>query len=176
MKAQHHNGKGIANELKDRYMITEKELRKITNKMPLNNSKLTALERTNGDLKKNIGTLETTISNMKIAHDKMVEFMKEHVTEHKLTNAKINILYENRYGDKDPKIVHISRLTATNVTMKTFESYSAQLETAKSMKQPESNVQTLFSSQDTITQDLKLISEASFQTREYINIMLINQQ
>ena len=82
-------------------MIIDKGLRAITYKITLDDSKITALERTNDYLKRKVGTLKTTVSNMKKAHDKLVEMMNEHVVEHKNTNAKINILFANKYGDQE---------------------------------------------------------------------------
>ena len=57
-------------------MITDKGFISITDKFTVDDSKLSTLDRTNGDLKKKIGTLESTISTMKTAHDKLIELMK----------------------------------------------------------------------------------------------------
>ena len=142
LKARHHFGKGIAHELSSIEEITEKGLRTITDKMTLDASKLTSLERTNDDLKKKVGTLETTISDLKTAHDNMVELLKGQVTEHKTTNAKINIQYSNGYGDKPQTFVTLSGITVENATKRDFDSHKATIETAKSIMDLQSDVST----------------------------------
>ena len=113
---------------------------------------------------------------MKTAHEKMVRLLKEQMEEQRQPNAKINMLYSNRYGDADPSTIPISGITTEDVTKQTYANKNAQLETTHSIKQLESNVTTLFNSQADITQDLKLMTEASHHTRDDINIMLINRQ
>ena len=79
--------------------------------MLTNSQKIYALERTNGDLKKKVGTMALTFSKMQESHDKLVELMKELVAKHKNTNAKLHLLYENRYGDVNPASVPLSGIT-----------------------------------------------------------------
>ena len=85
---------------------------------------------------------------MQTSHKNLVELMREQVAEHKTTNAKINILYANIYGDKDPIIVPISGITIEDVIRKSFESQNVQLQIAQAIKKLESNVSTLFSAQE----------------------------
>ena len=79
LKFHHHIGKGIVTDLSSIEMITDKGFRSITNKFTINDSKLSPLERTNGDLKKKIGTLESIISKLTTTQEKMDELMKEQV-------------------------------------------------------------------------------------------------
>ena len=75
----------------------------------------------------------------------MAELMKEQVTEHKTTNAKINILYSNRYGDAPPSSVPLSGITIEDATKRDFDAHSATIETAKSIRDLQASVSTLFS-------------------------------
>ena len=67
-------------------------MREITNKIELDANKLNALERTNGDMKKKVGTLESTITSMKKSKEQLVELMRAQVAEKIQINRKINIL------------------------------------------------------------------------------------
>ena len=91
--------------------------------------------------------------------------MKEQVTEHQNTNAKIIILYSNMYGDAPPSKVPLSGITVEDETKRYFYAHSATLETTKSIKDLQTNVSTLFSTQAIINQDVKLMTEASARTR-----------
>ena len=72
LKAHHHLGKGLAHELSSIERITYKGFRSITNKFTLDDSRLSALERTSGDLKKKVGTLDSTISKLTTNQEKML--------------------------------------------------------------------------------------------------------
>ena len=67
LKANHHLGKGISFKISSLEMIMDKKVREVKDNMTFDDSNLTALERTNGDLKRKVGTLESTISNLTIA-------------------------------------------------------------------------------------------------------------
>ena len=176
LKANHHLGKGISSELSSMEIIMDKALMDVKDKMTLDDAKMTTLERTNGDLKRKVGTLEPTISKLTTAQEKMVELMKEQVIEHQTTNVKINILYSNRYGDAPPSKVPMSGITVEDATKRDFDAHSANLETAKSIRDLQASVSTLFTAQEIITQDVKMMEEVSVQTREDMNLLLLNQQ
>ena len=60
--------------------------------------------------------------------------MREQVNEHQSTNAKINVLYFNRYGDAPPTSVPLSRITVEDATKREFDAHSATIATAKSIR------------------------------------------
>ena len=98
------------------------------------------------------------------------------MTEHQTTNAKINILYSNIYGDKPPCTVPLFWITFEDATKRDFDSHTTTIETTKSIRDLQSDVSTLFTSQKIITHDIKPMYEVSAQTRESMNLLLINQQ
>ena len=77
LKSNHQFGKGIAHELNIIETITDKGFKSINNKLALDDAKMSALEGTCGDLKKKVGTLETTISNLSTNQEKMVALVRE---------------------------------------------------------------------------------------------------
>ena len=64
LKVNHQFKKGNANELQIIDTINDKGFQAIKNKMVLDDAKMNALERTCGDLKKKVGTLESTITTL----------------------------------------------------------------------------------------------------------------
>ena len=101
--------------------------------------------------------------------------MREHVTKHQKTNAKIQVLYSHRYGDAPPDLVP-SGLTAETATRREFDALFASVQTAQSIRDLQESATSLFSTQAIITNDVKLMTEACAQTREYMNLLLLNQQ
>ena len=155
---------------------TDIGFRSINNKLTLDDGKMSALERTCGDLKKKVGTLESTIFNLYANQAKMVTLMKEQVTEHQSTNDKIQTLYSNRYGDSPPTSVSLSGLTVEIATKREFDAHSATISIAQSIRDLQASVSTLFKSQELISQDDRVMSKAFAQTREDMNLLILNQQ
>ena len=143
--------------------------------MDVDATKLSSLERICGDLKKKVDTLDSSITPFKEQQSKMTELMREQVTEYKESNAKINVLYTHRYGDAPPNLIP-SGLTAEDATRREFDAHSASVQTAHSTINLQASMSSLFSNQAIITNEVKLMSKASTQTREYMNLFLINQQ
>ena len=81
--------------------------------------------------------------------------MKEHISEQMKINGKINILYENIYGDADPSSVPISGISTTHVVAYDISNYLTQINTASSLIAIKCDVQTLFVFQSIITKDLE---------------------
>ena len=73
----------------------------------------------------------------------MTDLLQEQVTENKKTNAKINVLYSNRYGDAPPSSVP-SGLTAEASITRNFDAHSTTIETAKSIQDLQVSVSSLF--------------------------------
>ena len=96
--------------------------------------------------------------------------------EHQNTNAKIQVLYSNGYGDAPHTSVPSSGLTIEDATRREFDAHSVIIATAQSISNLKASVTSLFSTQALITNDVKLMSEASAQTREDMNLILLNQQ
>ena len=105
----------------------------------------------------------------------MTELMREQVIEYKESNAKNNALYTHRYGDA-PLASIPSVLTAEGATRREFDAHFASIQTAHSIRTLQASVSSLFSDQAIITNEVKLMSEAFPQTREYMNLLILNQQ
>ena len=88
-------GKALSRELYHHREIIEKKVGGIETKMTLDAHKLQSLERTNGYLKRKVGTLKDKVTSLKTTNDKLIILIKEHLEEQVKTNTKINILYEN---------------------------------------------------------------------------------
>ena len=105
----------------------------------------------------------------------MAELMREQVTEHQNTNIKIQVLYSHMYGDAPPDSVP-SGLIIEATTRREFDAIYSTVQTTQSIRDLQVSVTSLFSAQAIITNDVKLMSEASAQTREDMNLLLLNQQ
>ena len=79
------------------------------------------------------------------------------------------------YGDAPPASVP-SGLSAGDATRREFDAHSATIATTQSIRDQHANVTSLFSGQDIISNDVKLMSKASAQIREDMNLLLLNQQ
>ena len=60
---------------------------------------MVVLERVNGDLKKKIGTLEKTMTNLKNTNDGLISLIKDLLKQQVNTNSMLKFLYENKYKD-----------------------------------------------------------------------------
>ena len=175
LKASHQLGKGMATELHSLKSMTDTWFKFIINNMTTEALKVSNLEKSCGDLKRKVGTLDSTISTLKEQHVKIIDLLQEQVTDHKQTNAKINVLYFNRYGDAPSSSVPSGLTTEASIT-RNFDAHSATIETAKSIRDLQVSVSSLFSAHAIITNDVKLMSEAYTRTREDMNLLLSNQQ
>ena len=167
--------KAYPKELNTIESITDTCFKNIIKRLDDDSAKIIAVERTCGDLKKKVGTLDSTISSLQKQQTKMDDLMKEQVDEHKKTNAKINALYTHRYGDAPPDSLP-SGLTAEDATRREFDAHSATVATAKSIIDLQTSVSLLFSAQAIITNNVQHLTEASTQTREDMHLLLLNQQ
>ena len=64
------------------------------------------------------------------------------------------------YGDAPPNSFPLSGIACQEATKRDFDVHSATIETAKSTRDLQSSVSTLFSAQALITNDIKLMSKA----------------
>ena len=87
----------------------------------------------------------------------------------------LTILYSHRYGDAPTKSVP-SGLTAEAATRREFDALSSSVQTAQSIRDLQASMSSLFSAQAIISNDVKLMTEASAQTREDMNVLFLNQQ
>ena len=175
IKANHQMGKGIAKELNTTESIIDTSFRNLIKRMDDNSAKIFSVERTCGDLKKKVGTIDSTISTLQKQQTKMVDLMKEQVDEHKQTTAKVNALYTHIYGDAPPDSL-LNGLTAEDATRREFDAHSATVATTKSIIDFQTSVSLLFSAQAIITNNVQHLTEASTQIRKDMHHLLLIQQ
>ena len=70
----------------------------------------------------------------------------------------------------------LSVLSAEAATRREFDAHSATVATTQYNRDLQASVSSLFLSQAIITNEVKLMSEASAQTRQDMNLFLLNQQ
>ena len=88
IKANLQLGKDIEHELHSIASNTYTSFMNISKRLDTDAAKISALERTCGDLKKKVGTLDSSLITLKDQHFKMNDLMRVHVTEQKEDQCK----------------------------------------------------------------------------------------